>query len=646
MPIHFIGVDGEGVTDSDGTHRYVMLSVGSQTLRVKDETSTLSFHEIMPFLWDQYLAHPNSTFVGFYLGYDFSQWFKGLPEERARMLFTREGIRLRTPSSPHMHGRTFPVNYAGWDFDIMGMRRFRLSKPGSGQWLYICDAGAFWQSSLMKAIDKDSWTADPILTDAEYKIIEQGKAARATATLTQAMEKYNTTENHALAQIMTRLAHGFETQGWKLKRTQWFGPGQAAQVWLNSIKAPTSEQVFNATPPAVTDAAIASYYGGRFEIVRHGHVPGISHEYDINSAYPHIISTLPCLLHGYWDNSGDGPTLMHVTTTGRDPLLGGLPHRDKDGIIAYPRNVTGWYWQHELNAAIRAGLVSTYRVETKPWTYNRTCQCPPPMASIADLYTERLKVGKNTSQGKALKLVYNSAYGKFAQSIGSPKYANPIYASLITSGCRTMILDAIATHPTGTDDLLMIATDGIYFATPHNNLPLDSTKLGAWDTDIKRNLTLFMPGVYWDDKARSTLPVLKSRGINATELAKHLDWLDLQFRKFTEYPEWPTCTLPVQFNVTSPLVALARGKWSECGKVTTFEHNDIVRELNSDPSNKRVAASWHMRNGLLTTLPYDDLGENHPYDKRFGFLLESLRNDDSYMTDEGSLQTELMELLK
>src|SRR5690606_895113 len=107
-------------------------------------------------------------------------------------------------------------------------------------------------------------------------------------------------------------------------------------------------------------------------------------------------------------------------------------------------------------------------------------------------------VGKNSSHGKAYKLIYNSAYGKMAQSIGNPKYSNPIYASLITTGCRTMITHAIATHPKKTKDLLMVATDGVYFRSPHPSLEIDKSRLGAWDESIKRNLTLFMPGIYWD----------------------------------------------------------------------------------------------------------------------------------------------------
>src|SRR6185312_6510244 len=53
------------------------------------------------------------------------------------------------------------------------------------------------------------------------------------------------------------------------------------------------------------DAARSSYYGGWFEIFAHGHIPEVTWEYDINSAYPAIISRLPCLSHGRWEYGRD-----------------------------------------------------------------------------------------------------------------------------------------------------------------------------------------------------------------------------------------------------------------------------------------------------------------------------------------------------
>lgn len=668
--LQFVGVDGEGVTDPDGTHRYVLLSVGDQSLTAKDDDGRLTFHEIMPFLWDQYVANPHAAFVGFYLSYDFSQWFRDLPLDRARYLFTEHGRAMRTPKGGNRI-LPFPVRFGGWEFDMLGLRRFKLrpcpgdetrdySNTGQG-WLYICDSGPFWQTSLLNAINPKNWGNEPLLSETEWEVIRAGKAHRAEAKLDKTMIRYNVTENDILSRAMGKLERGFAAQGWNLKKSHWFGPGQAAQTWLNNIKAPTGDDVREKTPPAVMLAAQQSYYGGWFEIPRHGLVKGTTYEYDINSAYPHIISQLPCLLHGNWTNerAASGARtdtlplyqLQYVSTRGSDKYLGGLPHRNKDGIISRPQNVTGWYWRHELEASTNAGLIDSYTVH-ETWTYE-PCHCLPPLRSIAQLYNERLAIGKNTAHGKALKLVYNSSYGKFAQSVGEPKYANAVYASLITAGCRTMILDAIATHPDRSAAVLMVATDGVYFRTPHPSLPISGDTLGLWDKGTKEDLCLLMPGVYWDNKSRIQLRnneqvQLKSRGINAAELATQIDYIDAQFTHFEKWPtDWPAATIPIRFSVTSPNLALARHKWETCGLVTTWEHDGLSRELSSNPSNKRdVSQGWWREDGIITTAPYADRGQNYGYSKSFGATMEALIDNDAFITDDGTVNMELVDLLK
>ena len=165
-------------------------------------------------------------------------------------------------------------------------------------------------------------------------------------------------------------------------------------------------------------------------------------------------------------------------------------------------------------------------MEYLSWLEYEPCDCKPPLRGLAGLYDARLRVGKDTPTGKAYKLIYNSMYGKLAQSVGNPKFANSIYASLITAGCRTMILNAIATHPGRADDVLMVATDGVYFRSRHNDLAI-SNRLGGWSETRKENLTLFKPGVYWDDSARERIhlgkaPNFKSRGISARDFAIQL----------------------------------------------------------------------------------------------------------------------------
>jgi hypothetical protein len=654
--ITFVGVDGEGINKPDGSHWYVLLSVGDKSLH--KDGARLTWEDIFPFLYEQFLANPTAAYVGYFLGYDFTQWLRDLPENRARYLLDEQYIAKRQRVLSGGNTVPFPVEYQGWEFDIHAGKRFKLRRRNSKSWMYICDAGPFFQTSFVNAINPKDWS-EPIVSDEEYGIIVAGKEHREDAQLDDAMIRYNVTENAALAKLMTKLNKGFVGIDVRLSRNQWYGPGQAASEWMNDIRAPLGESVRDIVPREALEAARCTYFGGWFEIFAHGIIPGSSYEYDINSAYPYVISTLPCLLHGDWYHYFGKPPdlvegdyrLVHAKVRGNDPWVGTMLHRTHKGSVLRPYKTIGWYWWHELVAAKKAGLISWWQID-ETWNY-KPCTCPSPYRSIIDLYSNRLRIGKNTPQGKAFKLVYNSAYGKTAQSIGNPKFSNSVYASLITAGCRTMILDAIATHPKGTADLLMVATDGIYFRTPHPNLPLDSEQLGKWDTETKENLTLFMPGMYWDDATRKAIkegiqPNFKSRGISARDLAEQIANIDEQFRRYRPMEEHPTLEVPIRFNMVSAKQALARDKWETCGVVI---HNK-TRNISANPRTKRlvwlreVGDIW--KSDVWHQDPYsssETYVESTPYDKRFGMEWEALQLEDEMITPDGTVISELREAL-
>lgn len=698
--VEFIAVDGEGVTrpayrteydeetweeiqvrDGD-VHDYVLLSVGDQSLHKNGRA--LGHRDIFAFLWEQFEKHPNAAFVGFALGYDFTMWLKSLDEEAARSLLTKEGIALRQPLNEQQR-QPWPVRDGGWrdsdegriyvppkwEFDILGFKRFKLRpyvrsdkvptrivnhKDGTQSvekvprpWMYICDTFPFFQSSFLKAIKPDDKKGvKRIVSDEEYARIEEGKKIRSNAKFDEAMIEYNLLENEVLARLMTTLNEGFVSDEIRLNKRQWMGPGQAAQEWMRLVGVPNGEDTREATPYWAREAARKTYYGGWFEIFNHGPVPGTSYSYDINSAYPAVIATLPCLLHGRWTKGVGNPgrltpgnyRIVYGTFSGNDSWIGPLPFRSVNGTICRPRKTRGWYWYHEIKAAQRAGLL-TKRLDIEEWVEYEPCKCDPPMRGVRELYAGRLYVGKNTPQGKAKKLVYNSAYGKCAQSIGQPRFSNAVWASLITAGCRTQILDAIATHPTKSASVLMVATDGIVFKERHPNLDIDDQRLGAWEETTCENLSLFMPGLYWDDKARKDiregqLPQLKSRGVSAKYLGTVIDQVDKKWAQILS-GEDETCYAPriglrVEWALIGAKQAIVRNAWETCGQNIW----NAERILDGKPDNKRDPVMWSDENtwGGLRTFPYPvaEQLETTYYEPRFG--------DDELRDAEGELITQ------
>lgn len=179
--------------------------------------------------------------------------------------------------------------------------------------------------------------------------------------------------------------------------------------------------------------------------------------------------------------------------------------------------------------------------------------------------------------------------------------------------------------------MVMVATDGVYFTSPHPHLEI-SPVLGAWSQAAHRNLTLFKPGVYWDNGARERIrlgeaPDFKARGISATQFASQIHGVDSHFSEWpARYPEerdpagsregwYPKVTFQSGFSMITAVQALQRGKWFLAGAVGTQELTQ-----DADPIGKRH--SGYYEDGVYWSRPFKDGGpgglESAPYDRRFG----------------------------
>lgn len=635
----FIGVDGEGVGRGKD-HKYVLLSVGNQSLI---EPRGIVWQQAYEFFYDQFQGHPRSAFTGFYLGYDFNVGiFPSLPLNTAYMLLNPKGRAMR--KKPEVKGRSgyFPVRCDGWEFDIMGMKRLSIRPIAPGcrcaeklvkcplerhlPYFHLCDAGAFYQMSFLKVLEKWTHMDTTVCTEDEYQQILRGKARRESHELDDEMIAYNVLENELLARVMKRLALGFNEVGIRLAKDQWYGPGAAAAKWLSKRDVPKHDSLVKKgerlIPKWFWDACRRSYFGGWFEIFSHGIIKGESFNYDINNAYPFAATKLPHICgecdykRGQGDYTGAGEhVLMFCTVFAKGNRIGPVPYRDKTGSILRPSAAKGWYWKFELDAAKRAGLVK--KVMVNEWMEFIPCSHPNPLTELQVLYDLRISVGKDSAQGWAIKLNNNSVYGKFAQDVGAAPYNNWFYSSYITAHCRTAILQAIATHPGGDASVLMVATDGICFDSPHPTLPI-SKKLGEWDATTYTDLCLFKPGVYWHKKGKEQLLQIKSRGVPRDEFAAAIEQMEGWFNELEENSllpgdtleewqvgddaligtrlVWPRFQVPIKFRVRSCKQALNEGNWPGAGEVM----ESIMVTQDSDPSAKRTKPTGG-RNGRIDT---------------------------------------------
>ena len=166
----------------------------------------------------------------------------------------------------------------------------------------INDCAGYWQTSFYNAIT--TWNVG---SADDWAVIEAWKAKRNDFVLPLEPEliDYNVLECKLLAELMTKLDQTAMALGIRLER--YHGAGTLAEALLkkHGVDAFRSE---DDSHPSDLDLAIrCAFFGGRFESAVVGIVPTL-HVWDIASAYPAAMVTLPCLRHGHWIHHEHGAT--------------------------------------------------------------------------------------------------------------------------------------------------------------------------------------------------------------------------------------------------------------------------------------------------------------------------------------------------
>jgi hypothetical protein len=176
----------------------------------------------------------------------------------------------------------------------------------------------------------------------------------------------------------------------------------------------------------------------------------------------------------------------------------------------------------------------------------------------------------------------------------------------------------------------MIATDGIVFKEPHPHLDIDGQRLGAWDEETYQNLSLFMPGLYWHDKARRQIkegsaPQLKSRGVSAKYLGTIIENVDRKWRAYGVEQGPPRIALTIDWALIGAKQAIVRNAWETAGTNVW----GAQRWLDGKPDGKRQPSLYSNEDdanvdiecwGGLRSLPYHQAQklETTYYEPRFG----------------------------
>lgn len=561
MPLPFVGVDGEGGDVDDGTgfstHTYTMLRAG-------DEYVTGDW---LNFLATRPRRH---IYVSYFFDYDVTMMLRDLPETSLRALVTGQEIRHDGFKLSYRPRKEFVVNRAGREVTIN-------------------DVGTFFQCRFVTALER--WNIGTVV---ERDQISEGKEDRSSfGALNAKTILYNEMECRALDQLMTKFRRTCEVIGYVPAR--WQGPGQLAKAMFKKHGIPQTKDLPE-PPPGVWEMAQAAYYGGRFETSSVGPVRGPVEGWDINSAYPYAATLLPCLVHGKWIPSKTINVHGMYAVSFRHRKAGlwyGLPVRQTDGSIRYPREGSGWYWGVELESARLLG--AEIKVH-HGWELVPQCDCQW-FEFMHRLYSVRKGMGKSEA-GMNLKLGMNSAYGITAQAIGNPPYANPIWAGLFTAHTRATLNRAIAPDPAA---VYMLATDGLFCRA--GALPLvPSESLGGWERKLYPNgMWIVQPGVYFAGDAEP-----KTRGIPLSAVTAHEQELK------DVWTGLPTNHLDIDLRQFIGLrLGLARNSPETMG-----QWRPVTKAISYDWSTKRIPR----RISQGRTLPYDGSVDEWsvPYERFIG----------------------------
>lgn len=515
----FLAFDGEGVNG-----RYVLLANGRSRLYRPKGIHTA---EALAFLTRPECRR--SINVWFAFGYDVAFILRDLPDDKLLSLYRGAEVVWRV----------YTLRYIP--------RKMLIIRVG-GKRITHYDVFTFFNSSFVKACEKFLGEVDPLILE--------GKQARADFSTWQPerVEAYNRAELAALVELCERLREmtGQTLEGIpSLKISSWHGPGALASKVLRALEV--GEHVFpeRSYRPYLLDVFARAYFGGRVENFATGYTPATVYRYDVRSAYPAAMLTLPRLTwkwelvnrfhpearlgvyHLKWDLRDFPAWLSHP---------GPLPHRDKAGYIVFRAEGEGWYWGPEVAAVL--DIYPSVKI-CEGWVMGGP-QVYPLAEAITRLYDMRARLkAANDPREYALKIALNSLYGKMCQKEGLSRYRSIAWAGYVTSHCRAAVLRAMLQQP---DKILAVMTDGVLSTAPLD-LPIGSG-LGEWEVSEYPGAVILQPGIYALGDWEAGQGLLRWRGYNVPDFPLSQVLADCE--------QNGEARLPCPFFVSHPLAILDR----------------------------------------------------------------------------------------
>jgi DNA polymerase type B, organellar and viral len=647
---HFIALDSEGA-EIEGRHRTILWTAAWQSFQDPDEfhyselEGERSPTEVLEWLESVKRQAPHRTMILYGASYDFNMIQKSLLGDRfdkARYLHKKGAALMDLTDSKGAK--------SVWRLDNLGKRKMSFARaknaeqcwvinPKSGlkQFVHsisfsLYDVFGFFQRSFIGAIEESLGKDYPDLPE-----IREGKKNRGSFTADQLpiIKSYTRCEMRGLLRMMGKFRDALYSVD--IKPKSWLGAGAAAGALLKreGVDAHVGDRSY---PDEVRDVFERGFFGGRIEMFQYGaHLTTLTavkgapeegpyfhplpapktgpiYDYDINSAYPSAMLELPSFAEevegeaSHWQYFDGAAALdraprfsvFHVRWA-MDPRarIFPFPWRAKNGSVCFPEMGEGWYWRPEVEAALAHAPEGVEILGAWGWTGDDVTR---PFSWITGLYEERKRIvnearakgEKPPLQSQALKLALNSCYGKTAQTVGGdgkhafPPYHHFAWAGWITSRTRARLYDAAMYSP---EDVVMIATDGLFTRKPNPNLKVSETKeLGCWELSTITDMLCVQSGVYLKYSPKDKKWAFVCRGISrpgaGSEEAQK--WAaGKPASQILEY--WRTGRTSIDFELRSFLtLGTCQTSQGRFAKWTNWEHSTKAIQITPQEGTKRV----------------------------------------------------------
>lgn len=511
----FRGLDTE--TTSDGKAR--VIATDTSAIRV------YWFPNIVEFLFRH-----GEKYVTWNLGYDYRAMLKWLPPEVWKELYDKHN-----------------VEYDRYRLQLKGNKQFKIGVKNGRRWVYV----TLYDIAQFYGYQKLENAAEQYLNRHKEDVGGWVDFVRETQDVDKELKyldshidevKYYCQKDAVLAKDLAEyMFTNLEKVGADTSNP--ISPANIAGK-LMVQKIPDFPTEFPGLQELHMQFIKMAYHGGMFSIYQRGKFTQPIYEYDIVSAYPSVMKSLPHWYNGEFEYSEDEDYILSSEhgwvacefdcefiprpTLFPEYFYMSYPNTEKTGVfdkylvngqkILYTvgkrlqvltLEEVKWLQRHGFFCKVLFGVV---------WNQTKNKYPDRPFAFIEDLFNERQRIirenGKKDMRQYAIKIMLNSMYGKTAQDPEKYGYNNPTtnwaYASIITAETRLKVAEVAVNHP---NEVIEIATDGVYTTKPIPELPLGK-ELGQWE------LTEYIEGLFIGGGIRQLVTEdgktkLKARGIGA-----------------------------------------------------------------------------------------------------------------------------------